>query len=380
VFAVSGGELIRDRGEYGRMQLETCLWALSLMGYDAFSPSTTELSFGPEALTGLSEKTGVPFVSANVLAARTGAPLFPRVVTLERAGTRIHVTGYVAPGSPGDFERNDIRLANARESVHRALEGIPDGEPVVVLAHGPAATARHVVAGLPPASTFVVLCPVNDESVDPAGPGEGPRMALAPTQGKYLGVARFGPAAARSAENVEFAPVEDTLPADSRIDDLMASHLQRLGAARIVEKYANDPGLAVQDAPVGSNRFVGSRACSECHRAAAHGWEGSAHRDAWGTLVETGHHQDPGCVRCHTVGYGLPSVFTSPDATGGLAGVGCESCHGPGGDHIAAVLEDRKASPLEAGAASCAGCHVPEHSPDFRFETRWKRIAHGLDR
>ncbi|MBI5708240.1 MAG: cytochrome c family protein [Armatimonadetes bacterium] len=119
--------------------------------------------------------------------------------------------------------------------------------------------------------------------------------------------------------------------------------------------------------------FAGSAACAPCHTSAHRTWRASQHAKALDALEKVGHARDPECVGCHVVGINSERGFRSRKDTPALAGVGCESCHGPGAAHVA---DPSTAKMPKAGPESCNACHRPEHSPGFVFPRFWKTIEH----
>ncbi|MEN9786616.1 MAG: Cytochrome c-554 precursor [Pseudomonadota bacterium] len=128
----------------------------------------------------------------------------------------------------------------------------------------------------------------------------------------------------------------------------------------------------------GGARYVGAEACGACHPAAAAVWRASAHAHALSTLRDARAGADPRCLACHVTGLGHPGGWADAGALvprAALDGVGCESCHGPGSAHAAAPAAGYGALPSDGSA--CVACHTHDTSPDFRWETRWPRVAHG---
>jgi Cytochrome c554 and c-prime len=112
--------------------------------------------------------------------------------------------------------------------------------------------------------------------------------------------------------------------------------------------------------------FVGSDRCGDCHQHAFNVWKNPvtkkpAHVIATTTLEEEvnpkGRQFDPECMKCHTTGFMHPGGYNdfvpnlanwpnkpavAPKAKAlmkhnqNLRGVGCESCHGPGSEHVKA--------------------------------------------
>ena len=119
----------------------------------------------------------------------------------------------------------------------------------------------------------------------------------------------------------------------------------------------------------------GRQACLECHESIhTRRDEYPACRSVYRRLFKAQQRTDqPFCLPCHTVGYGLPTGFVSETATPQLAGVQCENCHGPAGNH-AANPDDLTVRPrVDIAGQVCGGCHNGPHNPTF---DEWKTSGH----
>jgi hypothetical protein len=122
--------------------------------------------------------------------------------------------------------------------------------------------------------------------------------------------------------------------------------------------------------PAPAATFVGSAACGTCHAPALAFWKASKHGRAFTALARVGRDRDPTCVGCHVTGYLGPGGPGDPAAARAFAGVGCESCHGPGSAHVEAArakTPDRRMA-AAVGEPVCRGCHTPDQTGgDFDF-------------
>jgi peroxiredoxin/nitrate/TMAO reductase-like tetraheme cytochrome c subunit len=136
-------------------------------------------------------------------------------------------------------------------------------------------------------------------------------------------------------------------------------------------------------------KYVGSDACRSCHAKEFETWSSGPHAQAVATLQAKGKAGNAECLQCHTTGLGRVGGFPPggdvadhPD----LARVGCESCHGPGGDHVAE--SSRKLGSIVSLGDKCDSCvilqicgtcHDDANDPGFEFEVKQKidRIRHG---
>ncbi|MBI4325404.1 MAG: hypothetical protein HY674_09085 [Chloroflexi bacterium] len=133
-----------------------------------------------------------------------------------------------------------------------------------------------------------------------------------------------------------------------------------------------------------SPQYAGSQACLECHSEVHNTQMNTSHAGAFanGLFAVQGGQTNSSCLPCHTVGSGLPTGFASQSETPHLAGVQCESCHGPGANH-AANTDDPTAKPrLELAATVCGGCHNAQFVPaqaaaaHHPYYEEWNTSAH----
>ena len=87
------------------------------------------------------------------------------------------------------------------------------------------------------------------------------------------------------------------------------------------------------------------------------------------------------CVRCHA-----SPTASGPEPTE-LAGfrvddgVGCESCHGPGEQHVAAptaqnIIGLGESCPECVIEEICTSCHTPKWDPGWDLKKRLKAVGH----
>ena len=121
--------------------------------------------------------------------------------------------------------------------------------------------------------------------------------------------------------------------------------------------------------------------CGNCHVGHERDWQTTRHADAYATLANNPGSQ-PFCYSCHTVNErGNPQTGTAGwDAVQDTAyhDVQCESCHGPGVDHV--ETPDGGTEPLASiavtidGENGCGECHNGTHHP---FVEEWAQSAHA---
>jgi hypothetical protein len=144
--------------------------------------------------------------------------------------------------------------------------------------------------------------------------------------------------------------------------------------------------------------FVGTEKCKKCHESAYDIWKDSKHAHAYETLEKAKgpslRQHDAECIACHVVGFGYETGYTNAERTPHLKDVGCESCHGPGSEHVK-NSRDEKWYPLlnpwkpkenETAAEKdlrqlridkfCQSCHDLDNDVKYSFKKRWPDVDH----
>lgn len=124
-------------------------------------------------------------------------------------------------------------------------------------------------------------------------------------------------------------------------------------------------------------QYVGWKTCGDCHAEISQLWSQTRHANAYDSLLNSGQQDLPACLQCHVVGYGETGGFLDQELTLELAGVQCESCHGPGKRHIDAPDDGHNIirSPTEK---DCRTCHTIGQDPHFSFQNK-VALVHGKD-
>lgn len=159
-----------------------------------------------------------------------------------------------------------------------------------------------------------------------------------------------------------------------------------------------------------THRYIGSKKCKTCHIKEHGSWEATKMGMAFEALrpgvsadakkqagldPKKDYTKDATCLPCHTTGYGKEGGFVDIETTPDLAGVGCEMCHGAGGEYTKKEYmslqnkEYKKSDVVRAGMVGaitveqCKVCHNAE-SPFvgedyvFDFEANKEKGAHAI--
>ena len=412
-----GGTVRRSRRQ-SQIKFETMLAAMKDMGYRGVGIAPHELRLGPLYLLSQNlpndddPEAVVSFLSANVVLLETpdlGTPIHSRIV--EIGGQKIGVTSIIGksaadeafPGGPPQ----DISLIDAAKSLEPIVEEFRKQQTSlnVMLAYANIDESKELAKKFP--AFHVIVSAGGPEDPDGKPLQFGKSMLLTVGQkGKYAGVVGYYPDDAESP--LRFQLVE--LKKDRFRDDMkMVEHM------RFYQDRLKQEELVAAELPIKHNsgaEFVGAKACAECHTRAYAIWKKTPHAGAYESLkrARKGDPEygitriyDAECLACHVTGWNPKQVlryetgfvneeFATTDAdklrSKLLQGQQCESCHGPGSQHIA-MIEDGdieaaaktvRVTLKQAEAKTCVQCHDLDNSPHFDFKKYWRRVKHvGTD-
>jgi hypothetical protein len=122
-------------------------------------------------------------------------------------------------------------------------------------------------------------------------------------------------------------------------------------------------------------QYIGSETCGDCHAEISQKWSQTHHANAYEGLLNSGQQDLPACLQCHVVGYGKTGGFLDQELTPELAGVQCESCHGPGKHHTDKPDDTHSIIPSPT-EKDCRSCHTIGQDPHFDFQNK-VALVHG---
>ncbi|MBM4083196.1 MAG: hypothetical protein FJ272_00225 [Planctomycetes bacterium] len=373
VLTLDNGDVVSMMGRQEELKYETAIMAMNRMGYAAMGVGEGDLALGLDYLVSMQEVAQFPFLCANLL--RDGKRVFPSHVTRPVKGgpgePSVSVVGILSPKFDQRVKSLDPRLSVVRPGPDfRALiESLVEGSQLIVaLAHMSVAEGTALAKQFP--QLDVVVC----------GHGLDEPLAQPVNAGKAL-VVNTG-TKGRSLVRLDIAGRTETgrPVAKYGVIRLLPELLEATDVATLFSEYVaivRNEGLLDEmrrfDLPKGGP-YAGSYACQYCHETAFDVWKKSAHAKALATLQQLTPRRDhdPECVACHVVGYPHLTGFESLAKTPALAGVGCESCHGPGAEHI----KDTRKPYTRSGERECLACHTADQSPHFSYRKHFAKIKH----
>ena len=368
---VANGNLISDAGRQSELKAEIGFTALKEMEYAAFNVGPRDLLLGIEQLNYFSNTSEIPFLSANLFQgeARVFQPFALHTVHLKNLQRQVAIVGITSQQFEIYAENASADLMlKAPENVLKEL--IPQlssaCEFIVLLAHAGIDEAITLAKAFPQIDVIVIGDEQSEALRESVSVGD--TVLLNPgTKGKALGVLdiRWDKGAESANSHFELLTLSERIPDSPRMADLLFVYQQMLAAENLSEEVD-------REIPSTGGMYAGNASCKTCHASEYASWKKTKHSHAYHTLVEKGHETDPDCLTCHTVGFGFQTGFISEPQTPTLADVGCENCHGVGGNHA----KNPQPGYGKVTKANCLTCHTTENSPIFDYDIYFPKILH----
>lgn len=403
VMAIDAGLIPSGYGFQEELKFDMAINAFYLMGYSAIGISQNELRFPAHYLL----KYTVPpsptekslFVSANI-----GVYDFLELYTqpykvIEQNGIRIGVTSVVDTSSLSSLDEK-IKTKQPDERLNAILVDLKQEEcdHLILIAHGSEKFVEDLIADFPDFDVVITGDSPTTPPLEPRRTENGQFIIEVGEKGKYavvLGIYGDSVRYQRVALDSRYNQSGDVHLLMKEYQDVLRGIVEPQGFKGLNIMAVESPDKQTK------GDYVGSSKCGSCHTDAYDQWRETRHSTAWKSISSdppTEHSADPprdcdpDCVSCHVVGWnGIEHVpyqggYTDMKATPFLANVGCESCHGPGSNHIQAELGSDTAAQTRLRQAMLVGdgvkqvcytCHDLDNSPNFDFDTYYEKIDHS---
>lgn len=162
----------------------------------------------------------------------------------------------------------------------------------------------------------------------------------------------------------QLVPLDEGYDGHEATDSWVESTLDAIAALPATEHSTAPP----------AGPFKGSQTCRSCHLEQYEQWSSTGHAHAYDTLVKANRHLDNDCFSCHVTGAGMGGP-ADPHSVGQFKNVGCESCHGPGEEHLADPAKAHIMNP--PAKAICTHCHDGvQDAGQFVHEDYLPQVAH----
>ncbi|NOX76492.1 MAG: hypothetical protein GXP17_07765 [Gammaproteobacteria bacterium] len=366
LIALSAGGLLSSDGPGDRLKGEYILKGFAALGYDAVGLQWRDLAYGTEFVA----QADVPWVVSN-WQGNEATEIFASQRSISRAGHRVVFFSWLDPeASPMREAQGTHSLASeSAKALNAGLKRARQAGGLTVLAT--TQTPAQLI-GRVDLSQVDILMQRAAYEVYGEPKMHGSTLVIQPgSRGMRLGRLDLDLADGRIKHwRHTVLPMPESIPDAPGMQAWYDEYNARVKADYLKKV---DIRKARQS---GQSPFVGEERCQQCHVPQHETWFNSQHAVAYEDLEAVNKAFDPACIRCHTVGFDLPGGFVDMNITGHLLGVQCESCHGAGRAHAEAGGRKPLANAGWAKEQMCAQCHTQPHSPGFKLDRYWPKIAH----
>lgn len=376
------GDAIDGTADYQVIKYQYIQQAYAQMHYSALNIGWREARLPLATLRKLNENAPVPMISANLVDAKTGERIFAPYRMLDYRGLKVAFVGVLEPVAGSELLGDGVAVEPMSAALNKILPEIRGKADVTILL---AFASEEAMRDL--AKEFyefdIILGGRVREPAQKLMKENRSLIAYTTNESKAVGMLETE-VQGRSKlvpKNFNIVFLSDQIAQDP---GLLARSEAYRDEIRMTRLDIDKPGGNQADTVPGvapASTYVGSESCAGCHASAYRIWQNSGHAHAFESLLTKRADADPSCIGCHTVGFGMPSGYRREYAGKKLVGVGCESCHGPGSEHVRQRTGGGKVffTYRTLGAADCASCHYGEFSRPFNWAQFWPKIKHSKE-
>ena len=372
VLLVDAGGIFEGTNALDRLRAKANMEAMEAIGYDAILLSPTELRFGDRFLEDIAIELQLPFISTNDPPLWQNDGLVQPRLTKRLKENEFLVLGasYLPNQSVPYLIKNLRRQVTAQADNHRT---------VILLSALDKVDNRQVANQLKEIDLIISMKPKargrQYETVQKTV------IAYCTPQGETLG--RIDLKLSEYGEIINYRIQElfmdETVPDQPTVRSILQTFYDKIAADETLQALGKPLFTHESLEQDSENHYVGSNSCSVCHQPEFKQWQSTKHAFAFNTILKAQKHFHPDCVSCHVVGFGYETGYTTQADQNHFRNVGCETCHGPGGKHIAKPSPRNIRGEVEKGI--CLECHNQKHSPNFenQFEVAFPKVDHSQE-
>jgi hypothetical protein len=365
VLAIEGAHILLDRGAFQLYKGQTIVQALDLMGYSALVLGVREAQQGPEGLKQLTAQAKFPCVCSNLQAG--GAPWPTAQAVLDIAGSQVGLAAVSEPSYAAGLLPEGVSFSEPGPALDAAIASLRGKTDIIIVClEGNREWLDQMIAGY---SNQVDLFLTGDRSPATANYEFAPQPPVMNNWnlGKDVALVMVDPAPQRYYFSGMSLPVEDKLPEDSAVKNLLDNTYRPQLKARFFGELKQDL----------SQLYLPPEYCADCHKAECDAYAASWHAQAQQTLQDAGQLYNPDCMKCHV------AYDAKMDQ---LHAMNCVTCHTNITDqHVYDALDNKVQRPKQPVTSYtyefCAQCHDEQNSQPFK--EHWpqyvKRLYHGGD-
>jgi hypothetical protein len=405
---MDSGSHEKRTGVQSELKLDFSYRALANMGYEAVAFGPEDLRLDLFSIVINLDEAAEPLVSANVAIGDFDTGFTKRFKVVEASGMKIGITSVLGKKELAGLKNaSDITFIDPEQALTEVLPELKKAscDQLVLIAHAEPDEATALARRFPDFNWVTTAHGADEPPAEPAEiPGTKARLIEVGHKGMYVVVVGL-------YKNSDPSFRYQRVPLDHRFVDAPEIYQMHVDYQHQLQQLGLS-GLGLKPAPHPTGRkFAGSKACADCHTLATDTFENTPHFHATETLVKLNPPRqfDPECLSCHATGwepqkyFPFETGFLGLKETPDLVANGCENCHGPGAEHVAAESGEMEATDeqieqlraalrlkivpnegnkkgqvyKEGGVVDmCMKCHDLDNSPDFDFQVYWPEVEH----